>query len=341
MLNQLDTLVGAAIETKTFPAIEILVAKGGRIIANGVWGRPFDDAPPLRLDSVFDLASITKPVATATLIRQLVRKNVLYLSDKAARYIPELAEAGKGEITIGQLCRHTSGLQPDMALAQMTDDPAIARKLIIEVPLQSQPGQQVVYSCLGYILLGEIVECALGTTLENAFQHYVATPLNMHNTCFKPLGQNLSPNRIVPTSKPACTENKVGLVHDSTAQLLGGNSGNAGLFGTARDLHKFATALIDEGDPLAFSNGNLGKPIARTIGWEFKAHTNDDCSCGPTLPKGSIGHTGFTGTSMWIDPVTRLIVIALSNRTYFSQRTNLPAMNKFRTELHTLAATAA
>ncbi|MGJ8526979.1 serine hydrolase domain-containing protein [Maritalea sp.] len=339
MLRDLDDLIGKAIGERTFPSIEVLVATGSSTLAHGVWGSPTNNDVPLKFNSVFDVASVTKPVATATLLRQLIREGAVSLSDKVAHFVPAFLGDNKEDITLGQLAFHVSGLPADMPLAKMTDDRETAHQLLMDVALSHEPGAKMIYSCLGYILLGEVIEHVLNVPLERAFNNYVAKPLDLKDTLFRPHTRRHFAERIVPTVKPDNTNNaRTGVVHDSTSRLLGGNKGNAGLFSTAKDLHKFALALLEEQDTLTFENGNPNHLVARTLGWELKTSAEDDCSCGRAFPINSIGHTGFTGTSLWIDPASELIVIALSNRTYFSHRENLPAMKDFRSQLHDLAA---
>ena len=342
MLHELDVLVGTAIEAKTFPSIEIVVAKDASTLAHGVWGSSTTNSRPLKFNAIFDVASITKPVATATLLRQLVRENVVSLSDKVTRFLPDFHGASKDNITLGQLAFHVSGLPADMPLSKMTADPEVARKLLKDAALKYEPGSKMVYSCLGYILLGEMIEQSLAMPLDQAFHKFVASPLGLFDTQFCPLNHKVALARVVPTLNEANFDNPpAGVVHDSTARLLGGSSGNAGLFSTASDLLKYARFLLEEQDPHAFRNGNSTKLDARTVGWDFKSAYDVDCSSGRKFPVNSIGHTGFTGTSLWIDPASKLIVIALSNRTYFSHRENLAAMKAFRSQLHDLAANAA
>ncbi len=171
--------------------------------------------------------------------------------------------------------------------------------------------------------------------MDRAFDEMIARPLGLTHSLFSPLAASRSLPPIVPTVPDIRAGGFVrGMVNDSTARLLGGNVGNAGLFSTAQDLHLIALNLLERADPLIFKNGNWPNLTPRTFGFEYNDPQKAICSCGPNFPEDAVGHTGFTGTSLWVDPATKLIVIALTNRVFVSHRSNMDAMKQFRIDLH-------
>jgi CubicO group peptidase (beta-lactamase class C family) len=199
---------------------------------------------------------------------------------------------------------------------------------LINVPLKPPPAQAVAYSCLGYMLLGKVLETHTGQSLQTLFQEHIATPAGMEHSGFLPLQNGISPQRIVPSGRRS-----PGIVHDSNAWLMGGISGNAGLFSTALDLHRFALWLLKTPPPEMFAS--QPPAVGRTIGFELQTSTHP-ASCGPDFPVGAVGHTGFTGTSLWFEPNSELIVVILTNRAAVSHRGNMEDMARFRRAAHAL-----
>lgn len=316
----------------TFPGIEILYAKGNEILLHKQWGEE-REGKKLAENSLFDLASLTKPIVIGTLLMMLVKQKLLNLDDKVEKYIPEFIGDYKSVITLGQLASHSSGLPADYKFYMNFTELNEAYAHLFAMPLECKPASKMIYSCLGYMLLAEIIRRVTGSTLAELFADEIATPLGMNDSLFTPakIGRDA-----VPTSV-----NLQSIVHDGNARMFEGESGNAGLFATASDLYKFAKMLLNQDHPLNnpvfFQNQNSISLTPRTIGWELKTSKNDDSSCGPDFAQGeigSIGHTGFTGTSMWLNPQTKQVLIALSNRVYLSHDANIAAMKAFRRDLH-------
>ena len=333
-LSRIDELVQEAIRRRELPGAVVVVGHGEEIAYQKAFGNLAVEPAPevMTLDTVFDLASLTKVVATTTSIMILVEEGRIRLTDRVASYIPSFARSGKAEITVRHLLTHTSGLRPDLDLADSWTgyDTAIARATE-EVPTAA-PGERVVYSDINFFLLGDIVSRVSGMTLDRFAQRRIFEPLGMHDTTFRPSSSLVS--RIAPTEPctpdgwpcggPGATMLR-GEVHDPTARRMGGVAGHAGLFSTAADLTIFCRMLLSGGTvsgsrilaPLTIARMTAPATPARLmsrrgLGWDIDSSLSS--SRGDLLPLGSFGHTGFTGTSLWIDPSTRTFVIILSSR---------------------------
>ena len=333
------SVVDRAIEERLFPGAEVLVARGGDIALHLRRGTS-DGQHPLARDAIFDLASLTKPVATAAMLERLLAAGEVRLEDRASRFLPAFVGAGREAITLRQLAGHFSGLPAQVRMADFLSGAEEARAYLLHIAPEHAPGERVVYSCIGYLLLGEVIAAVTGQPLDAAFGELVAGPLGLSDTLYAAHRRPDLAARLVPTAPPERPgAPRPGEVSDSTARLLGGVVGNAGLFSSARDLHGFARACLDGG--CARPTQRLSPPgmvPPRTLGWELRSADFADASCGPGFPAPSIGHTGFTGTSLWIAPESGLIVIVLSNRTWFSHRGTLKEMAAFRHRIHALAA---
>ena len=327
-------LVKAAIEQKQLPGAVVVVGRGDQIYYQQAFGNRAltPGREPMTLDTVFDVASLTKVIATTTAVMVLVEDGKIRLNDRVATHIPGFERYGKGEITVRHLLTHVSGLRPDldMSLEFSAYDEAIARA-IEEVPT-SAPNERFVYSDINFFLLGEIVHRVSGQTLDQFVRARVFEPLGMRETQFKPpsaLAGRIAPTepctpRGWPCDKPGAAMLR-GVVHDPTARRMDGVAGHAGLFSTAADLAIFCRMLLNGGrygqarvmSPLTVAK--MTSPIAvpggfRGLGWDIDSAYSSNR--GELLPVGSFGHTGFTGTSLWIDPVTRTWIVFLSNRVH-------------------------
>ena len=332
--SRIDDLVVGAMAAKLTPGAVVLVGQGDQTLYEKAFGfratAPAEE--PMTLDTVFDLASLTKVIATTTAVMTLVEDGRLRLSDPVATHIPGFERYGKGNITIRHLMTHVSGLRPDVDLHPWTGYDAAIDLAKDEVPTAA-PGETFVYSDINFFLLGDIVTRLTGQSLDAYLKRAVFEPLAMTETGFNP-PKTLLP-RIAPTER--CAEQDAwpckrpdaaalrGVVHDPTARRMGGIAGHAGLFSTARDLQRFARMLINGGHlggVRVMSSATVramtspatpaGMTAVRGLGWDID--TTFSSNRGDLFPVGSYGHTGFTGTSLWIDPSSGGYVIFLSSR---------------------------
>jgi uncharacterized protein YbbC (DUF1343 family)/CubicO group peptidase (beta-lactamase class C family) len=318
-LGVLDTIVQEAIRDEQIPGAVVLVGHDGEIIYRKAFGeRSLEPRhEPMTADTIFDLASLTKVVATTTALMQLVEKGQIRVNEPVAKYLPEFAENGKEEITVRELLTHHSGLPEDLDLAQPWQGRGTAlRMAYAEKPIYT-PGSRFLYSDINFIVLGAIVERVSGMTLDEYCQKNVFVPLQMTHTRFLP-PPAWSP-KIAPTEYDEHDKMLRGVVHDPTARRMGGVAGHAGVFSTADDLTKFAQALLDGStilSPLTVEKMTTPQQpptseLLRGFGWDIDSPFSSNR--GDLLPVGSFGHTGFTGTSLWIDPTTQTFIIVLTN----------------------------
>jgi CubicO group peptidase (beta-lactamase class C family) len=267
------------------------------------------------------MASLTKVVAMTSAIMQLSEQGKVDLDGPVARYVAEFGGPGKDRVTVRHLLTHTSGLPAWRPLYKETSTPAAARSLAIATPLDTLPGIRMVYSDLGAIILGQIVERVSREPLEAYVERHVFGPLRMTSTRFRPDAELLP--RIAPTEWDSWRQRHLrGEVHDENAFGLGGVAGHAGLFSTGHDVARFARMYLNGGTLdgvrivrpetirlfTAVQDSTLSN---RALGWETPNGSN---SAGRLLTRPAFGHTGFTGTSMWMDPSRNLFVILLTNR---------------------------
>ncbi|PQO25801.1 esterase [Blastopirellula marina] len=343
--TKIDQAIAAALTEKKMPGCVVVVAHGGQVAYKKAHGnrRIEPSVEPMTMDTVFDMASLTKPIVTATSIMQLVEEGKVDLDAPVATYLPEFRGNDKETITIKQLLIHTSGLTPDNALSDYENGWAGAYQKICNLKLLSEPGQRFRYSDVGFILLGEVVARVSKMPLDQ----YAAQHL------FKPLGMNASgynPNEAL--AKRSVTTTQVdgewlkGTVHDPRARYCGGVAGHAGLFSTADDLLLYAQAMLAARNPgtqhllsqqtLATMTksydaaGNL-----RGLGWDKQSGYSSNR--GKSMSSSAYGHGGFTGTAMWIDPELELVVIFLSNRVHPHEK---GAVNALAGEIGTIASDA-
>ena len=336
-LAAVDGVIATAIADKQIPGAVLLVGRGPDVLYQKAYGnRAVTPAvEPMTLDTIFDMASVTKVVATTTSVMILVEEGRVRLNDRVATFIPDFGRYGKGEITVRHLLTHVSGLRPDLDLSDdswKSWDEAI-RRACEEVPT-SAPGERFVYSDINFFLLADIVARVSGTAFDRFVHERVFAPLGMTESMFNPPATLRA--RIAPTE--ACTplgwpcdapsqSMLRGTVHDPTARRMGGVAGHAGLFSTAANLSRFCRMMLGGGalggvrilSPLTVLKmttpaSPAGMASVRGLGWDID--TSYSSNRGELLPVGSFGHTGFTGTSVWMDPLTKTYVILLTNRVH-------------------------
>lgn len=339
----MDALIAADIANKRLPGAVVLVGRKGQVVWRKAYGeRALEPArETMTIDTIFDLASLTKVIATATSIMILVERGKLRLTDPVSLYIPELKGEGRDRITIEQLLTHVSGYAPDFDLKERWTGHDEAIKRLIKEPLRNPPATRFSYSDIGFIALGEVVARVSGMPLDQFAQQNIFTPLHMTNTGFRPSPALKA--RIAPTEKRrgqmsylgdsgtnAGAEGEVwlrGEVHDPTSYRMNGVAGHAGLFSTANDLAIYCQMILNGGtygrvrilSPLSVAEMTRPRVVStsggtRGLGWDM--NTSFSTNRGDLFPPGSFGHTGFTGTSMWIDPASEMFLIFLSNRVH-------------------------
>jgi uncharacterized protein YbbC (DUF1343 family) len=318
-LGVIDTIVQEAIRDGEIPGAVVLVGHDGQVIYRKALGeRSLEPRrEPMTVDTIFDLASLTKVVATTIAVMQLVEKGQIRVNEPVAKYLPEFAENGKEEITIRELLTHFSGLPKDLDLSQPWEGRETAlRMAYAEKPIYA-PGSRFLYSDVNFIVLGALVEKVSGMSLAEYCQKNIFAPLKMSHTRFLPPASWVP--KIAPTQYDEHDKMLRGVVHDPTVRRMGGVAGQAGLFSTADDLARFAQALLDGStilSPLTVEKMTTPQQpptsqVLRGYGWDIDSPYSSNR--GDLLPVGSFGHTGFTGTSLWIDPTTRTYIIVLTN----------------------------
>src|SRR5580704_9526957 len=319
-LAAVDAIIEQAIVDGNIPGAVLVVGHDGAVVYRKAYGsRALEPRrEPMTLDTVFDLASLTKVIATTTAVMQLVELGKVRMNDPVAKYLPEFAQNGKEDITVRQLLTHYSGLAPDLDLTTQWEGKNTAYQLAFVEPPETVPGSGFVYSDINFIMLGALVERVSGETLDTYTTQHIFVPLKMTRTRFLP--PTVWRAKIAPTQYDENEHMLWGVVHDPTARRMGGVAGHAGLFSTGDDLAKFAQALLNGGDGIlsALTVEKMTRPeqppaapVLRGFGWDIDSPFSSNR--GDLLPVGSFGHTGFTGTSIWIDPTTHAYVILLTN----------------------------
>ena len=362
--EQLSAFLTERIAAGDFPSAVYLVAQRGETVFADALGHsvvePYRIAS--QLDTVYDLASLTKPLITGLLSARRVERGELTLDSSISHYLPEFDRTDKQLLTVRELLTHTSGLpawRPLYILAE--DDPERTLGVIANLRLEFKPGSRVVYSDLGFITLGFLLERMSGQRLSELALHEIIKTLKLQRTFFNPAvalqtgiaacetGNTYERDTWKQTGAPEYKNWRQGViwgeVHDGNAHFLGGAAGHAGLFSTAQETHALAqqflagqTSLLKpETCSLFRTNMTPGLEEARSAGWQL-AQTKDSAA-GPDLPLDSFGHSGFTGTSCWVDPNHERVFILLTNRTHLRP---LPFanINSVRRRFHTLAVAA-
>ncbi|SDN94091.1 CubicO group peptidase, beta-lactamase class C family [Paenibacillus sp. yr247] len=344
---QINDFIKSEIAYGHIPGAVLYIAHQGDTILKEAYGnrlvKPYED--PMRLDTIFDLASLTKVIATLPAALKLLEQGKLALSDPIQIFLPEVGSYDGESIRILHLLSHTSGLAADLMSREAVMH--MSREELLEHVLRAKPhcrpGTKVVYSDLGMILLYRIIEIVTGEPFDSFLKREIFDPLEMYHTCFRPTFEE---------SRYAATEfsnernaYKIGVVHDEKAERMGGVSGHAGLFSTIDDLANFSSMIAGSG--IFKGNKILSKAAIdlsrrnftpydigeyRGLGWVLKNPISIS-SGGDFLSSSSFGHTGFTGTSIWFDPEIDLQIILLTNRVHFGRTDHIL---RFRPRLHNL-----
>lgn len=316
-------ILDAAVRDSVFPgAIAVVGTRDGVLVERAAGHLDWAPSPAPDASTLWDLASLTKVVALTTAVMQLTERGMIELDAPVGRYLPEFTGAGKERVTVRHLLTHSSGLPAWRPLYREAPTADSAMALVFAAPLDTVPGARMVYSDLGAILLGQIVVRVSGEPFDRYVQTRILDPLGMRDTQFRP-PRALWP-RVAPTEVDTVWRKRQmrGEVHDENAYALGGVSSHAGLFSTARDVTRFARMMLGGGTldgtviaaPETIARFTRIQDPAlshRALGWETPNGKN---SGGHLLSSKAFGHTGFTGTSLWIDRENNLFVLLLSNR---------------------------
>ena len=349
-LTAIAGIVDKAIRSGKTPGAVVLIGNQDKVVYRQAFGyraiKP--KRLPMRIDTIFDLGSLTKVMATTTAVMQLMEKGKLRIEDRIAEHWPEFKINGKEGITVCQLLTHYSGLRPSLEVSsRWAGYDAVLKMITGEKPF-SPPGTRFIYSDINFIILGELVRRISGQSLDVYCAEYIFKPLGMKDTRFKPSPSLRS--RIAPTQYQHGKKGKIlwGEVHDPVAYHMGRVAGHAGLFSTADDLAIFAQTLLNGGttkglrilSPLTVEKMTIpqtppNKMVLRGLGWDIDSPFTSNR--GELFPVGSYGHTGFTGTSIWIDPVSKTYIILLTNRVHPDGKGDVGSL---RSQIATLVASA-
>jgi CubicO group peptidase (beta-lactamase class C family) len=335
----IDQLVDQAVDEHLLPGAVVVVGHDGHLVFRKAYG--MRSLEPVRetmtVDTIFDMASLTKCLATATAVMQLRQRGEFRFDDPVAKYLPAFGANGKQSITIRELLTHYSGLPPDLPLTEPWEGKGTAYQMAFAIAPAGPPGEKFVYSDINFVVLGALVEKLSGMTLDAYAERFIFAPLGMQHTRYLPL------ESWIPHIAPTQYEHGVsaygvaglgtgpgdvmlrGVVHDPTSRRMGGVAGHAGVFSTADDVAVYAQNLLDRlaGRPSRFPLSRrvlelmvkpeqpVGGKAARGFGWDIDSPYSSNR--GTIFPVGSFGHTGFTGTSLWMDPVSDTYVIILAN----------------------------
>ncbi|QDU08617.1 exo-beta-N-acetylmuramidase NamZ domain-containing protein [Gimesia aquarii] len=344
-LAMIDFVVQRGLDRKSMPGAVVLVGYQGKVVFLKAYGdrQLQPERVPMTTDTVFDMASLTKPIATATSVMQLVEQGKIKLTDPVSKYIPEFAVNGKQDITVYQLLTHQGGLIPDNSIKDYRDGAKKAMERIYALKLYYKPGTRFVYTDVGFILLADIIKRVTGQSVHEYSSKNVFQPLGMNETGYLP-GPKLK--KRAATTQQREDRWMQGEVHDPRAYRLGGVAGHAGLFSTAEDLAVYAQAMLKGG---SYAGAQILKPetvkmmtrgypvddVKRGLGWDVLSRYSSNR--GDFLSKQAFGHGGFTGTSIWIDPAQDLFVIFLSNRVHPDGK---GSVNSLAGRIGTIAAAA-
>lgn len=318
-LAVVDSLIQAAIDNHDIPGAVLLVGHHGQVVYRKAYGmRSLEpNRMPMTVSTIFDMASLTKVVATTTAAMQLFEQGKIRLNDPVVKYIPEFGQNGKNDITIRDLMTHYSGLPPSLDLKTPWSGRETGYSMAFGITPMAPPESRFVYSDVDYIVLGAVIERVSGVSLDSYCAQNIFAPLGMTKTSFRPQAAWLP--EIAPTEYDEQGQMLRGVVHDPTVRRMGGVAGQAGLFSTAEDLGRFSQALLGGSSVLTSSaiqkmttpQQPANASTLRGLGWDIDSPMSHNR--GELLPVGSFGHTGFTGTSLWIDATSNTYIILLTN----------------------------
>ena len=336
MQKMLDILLEEGLHEGCYPGAVAACGCGDAVFAISHVGKISENGPDVNADTRYDMASLSKIIGPTMLALRAIEDGDLTLWDRLDRFFPDCPEDKKA-ITIRHLMTHTAGFAPAFWLSEVAESPEDALRAILERPLDTPVGAEVHYSCMGYITLGKVLETVYGKPLNVIARERVFEPLHMENTCYCPENKdNIAATEVDKETGVAWQ----GIVHDENARFLRGVSANAGVFSDIHDMIRLAQMLAKGGDGY-LSKGMLAKATACQAcsadarrGLGFHLAGTPENFMGDLFPENSFGHTGFTGTSLAIDPGTGFFVILLSNRVHPTRET--AKLFRFRRRLHNM-----
>jgi CubicO group peptidase (beta-lactamase class C family) len=344
LLDKARNVLEQAIGQKVFPAAQMAVVRDNHLIESLAVGRftYYRGSTPATTESIFDVSSLTKVAATALVAMKLWQEDRFDLQDPVGRYLPEFNGGARDSVTVMQLMTHASGLPRWTALWQQVPEPEDVWPYIYTLDLEYSPGDTLIYSDIGFMLVWQMLEKIGGQPLEVMAANWFYKPMGLRNTFFKPSSQ--LKYRIPPTERRGDMKryNIQGEVHDANAWFLGGVTAHAGLFSTAEDLAAIACMMLNGGiynhrrllntETINFWTRKRWQPDSTWRGIIWDSPRDRDSSAGEFFSPRTYGHLGFTGTSLWIDPDNRIAVVLLTNRTWPSKRR--PGIHEVRREFH-------
>ncbi|NWF89943.1 MAG: serine hydrolase [Ignavibacteriaceae bacterium] len=340
--GKVDSLIEKAISDSAFPGAVLLVYKDDKIVHEKAYGKHTyeKNSPSMLLNTIFDLASVSKVVGTTSAAMMLVDQGKMNLDDKVTKYLPEFGNNGKENITIRNLLLHNSGLAPFKKYYDVYSTAEEVVNDIMNLTPEQEPGSKYVYSDLGMITLQKVMEKVSGKPLDKFLEENLFEPMGMNSTMYNPpkeLKDDCAPTEFDDFYRMRQLQ---GEVHDERAYMLNGVAGHAGLFSSAPDLAKFLQMILNKGN---YEGKQIIKPetvelfikkqseqSTRGLGWDTKSP--EGSSAGQYFDLTSYGHTGYTGTSVWTDPTQNLFVILLTNRVYPTRNNN--KLSKVRPLIH-------
>ncbi len=343
-ISYLSKLFQKAVSDSAWPGGVLLASKDGDIFYHEAVGfHTYKKEMPTKTDDIFDLASVTKVIATTSAIMKLYEEGLIDLDDPVQKHLPQFrGNPEKRKITIRHLITHTSGLPPFNQYFFMDSNEETRIDSVLKTLSDYAPGDTTVYSDIGLISLGKLIEAVSGETLDDYVQKQIFLPLGMVDTGYNPSKEKLP--RIVPTEISLLNGNLIhGYVHDENSYSMGGVTGHAGLFSTAEDLSKFSYMMLNKG---MYNSTKIFKPetvelftkrvnitvnSSRCLGWDSPSGR---ASGGVYLSDMSFGHTGYTGTSLWIDPKNKIVVILLTNAVHPHRSWKSPKYYQWRQRIH-------
>jgi uncharacterized protein YbbC (DUF1343 family)/CubicO group peptidase (beta-lactamase class C family) len=320
-LDVIDSILDDAIQHDLAPGAVVIVGHNGKVVYRKAFGSRAvtPRREPMTVDTIFDMASLTKVIATTSSVMKLFEQGKIKLVEPVAKYIPEFAQNGKQDVIVRDLLTHYSGLPPDLELKPYWSGLDEGYRRANSEKLMTPPGAEFRYSDINFIVLGEMVQRLSGQPLDQYAKEQIFRPLGMDHTTYLPPAAWR--DQIAPTEIDERTGQMLrGTVHDPTARMMGGVAGHAGVFSTGDDVAKFAQALLDNDgkvwspltvEKMTTPQQSLNQTDVRGLGWDIDSPFSTNR--GELFPVGSFGHTGFTGTSLWIDPTTNTYVILLTN----------------------------